>query len=402
MNTPKMRGLKQYFINNFFFENPSDTDGHMVEYAHQEQKDMSNEHNNSHESYKKTVTRKSAFLLSVQYAIGGGRWGHNFGYSLGSRARDARDPRNPLMPHPAIRRFVMPKKINLVPKLEITSAFDIAWFRSRDYQQVFDADSMHDLNVLLQSRTGDDSLTFANMCMSRHWNCFKVKSFKLHDGLRSFGINFANNHKCLVKLRSGMVVQFANVFGFHQNDGNYIYLAKCELWQLYSAANEKEWGCKSHLSLPYIDTAQVRISWIDLYDIVEPVLFIHNCVSFQEVKHQMPKRWKTTDKFVFNQQRLLYNHKLWCSVNRNARAVQMQKYLPCGPHYECNEHNQYNCQHCRELDKFTEQKWKTVWYCNEEYHPCKWVLDEEHGMAWALMFSTQKWKHDELYTYYDN
>lgn len=416
MSTPKMRGFKQFWLTLKLFNNNTFVDGKKVEQAHQMGKDFQQNHNVFKESFKSMVSRKSFDLLVLLFVLNGGHWGDNWQYFLGRMALRLRHPLHADLPHPALQHFKIPFGFRCPYQCENTLYYASCGLDDAIWDSVLSPARIPLLVPKLAEFFEMPDLRWSQVWdrMSA-WVIKRVKCWRFHDDLRSFHVNFENEEceqvpaRGLVKVISNRICEFVDILEFE-----YMGMpTKCTImfgrsWPLHEAVQPRKWYGNKCNSMPYVDMREVEpISCVFDFHIVEPVIMIHNCVSFLDVKSSLPSQFQHVSNIKFYKKLQHYCHKAYCckygtGYDLNARQKKAIE-LPCGPTYKCKAHGNRTCGTCPNRNlSFASKRWMAQWECNTHLNPHFWVFDCQNGLAWGLTTSERKWGQNQRFEWYDD
>ena len=398
MSTPKMRGLKQMFITLKLYCNNTFVDGKKVEFAHQIGKGLQTRNNNNQQQFKDAVSEKSFWQVVLLYAVNGGRWGNEWQYYLGDAARNLKDPFHPGLPHPVLMKSKLPVDAGIAPKIQVQPYFSVRESEARGLRNIFDAVSQQEFVQLMQVGFGDPMLTWTTLHNILRFDIHHIKSFRFHDGLKSFGVDFSATSgdavgKCVVKLSSGHVCEFTEAFLVQAAVGNQVLVMKGQMWDIQPSQTSMSWMNDFFTSMDCIDCRGSRTGWTFMNNIVEPVLLIHNCVPFGTVRRQLPEPWKSLDKFTYIRNSLYWSHRLQEYIATHGDGQGPRLEIPCGPCYQCKAHGNSLCMACKGHSSIYDlRNWDIKWICNKQTNPHFWIWDSKNGFGMALTGSTHKWE----------
>ena len=272
MNNPKMRGLKQCLISLRLYNNNKFIDGKTVEMAHQIGKLFQVRHNNFQQAYKATVSKSCFHRLSLLYIFNGGKWGQQWQYQLGKKARRLKDPDNPSKPHPIIERFLIADAYVVPPLIQVKALVPVNQV-SRNYWNELFANTSEDLFLnLIKKALNINQLTMNMIKTEDEWQLRKVKSFQFNKKNQTFTINFASNANAtaIVKIATHFVMKFKDVIQVTHHDDE-ILLCYGAYWPIYDAPISNDWINTGYASMDYVKANEIQYGWNFMNNINEPV-----------------------------------------------------------------------------------------------------------------------------------
>ena len=415
MSTPKMRQFKQILVClqlwncNVFF------DGKKLEFSHQRGKNKQTKNNNHKQAFKTAVTNNDAKNLQMSYALGGGRWGNEFQYSLGEACLSLKDPKNVNMPNPAMKHFLIPRGIGSKCKIHPSQYFgdkkkgeEGAW-RKQDpmsykssvaINSIIEDGHLAELMLHINSASPPDApdLTWRELQAHPFWNIKKISAFRFFNHQQSFSMTLGGKKTSIVKTTNNHVFKFKNAYRFKYRDDLEIILAFGILWPIHASATPHNWLNDTFDSMDYVDMRERKNSWYFCTNFLEPVFLLHKCVTFDQIRHTLPRSWRSKNSeafyhnYAFNKHQLMLDKDEYhCSKIR--RGIQ----LPCGPIFKCKRHSVSRCQECSADNNYFDQKqWKMKFHCNKNVSSHFRVLDSKNGLHMTLMKTVKK-SHNFIY-----
>ena len=421
MSTPKMRQFKQMLISMELYGSNSFCDGKKVEFSHGRGKNKQTKHNNHKQPFKTAVTNNDAKILQLTYAIGGGRWGPNFEYSLGKRCLNLRDPKHPNTPNKAMIHFMIPRDITNKVKFHDTQYFgelknDKDSWKKQDpmsFKSPFAISNIEKNGKLNELMLHINNATPANV-PNLSWRellahpCFNIKqvsSFRFFNHHQSFSMSLTKKKRrgirpntCIMKTNDNRAFKFTNVYRFRYNDNSDILLAYGQLFPIHASETSHNWINDKFKSMDYIDFNERRNTWYFCTNFIEPIFLIHKCVDFDSIRHTLPRNWRHKNSQAFYHNYPFNMHKLMQEKDEfHSPNVRHGIQLPCGPIFKCKAHNKSRCRQCPSNNHvYDPQRWKLKWKCNKKKSSRYYVFDRKNGLNMTLMKTLQE-SHDFVY-----
>lgn len=394
MSTPKMRGFKQMFLTLKIYNSNKFVDGKKVEYAHQLGKGIQTRHNNNRQQFKDNVSDKCFWQLIMTYAVNGGRWGSSWQYGLGEAAQSLKDPLQPAKPHPVLRKYWIPDKLVPCDRIEIREYFTELEEQQRGMTDKFDRQTENQLMHLIGDSFGMEQCSWENFG-GQPLSTQYIKSFRWHDGLKSFGVDLGVG-KAQVKMVNDEICVFADAFTISHTNGQTIHVCKGNHWTLHRSNNRANWINDYFNSMDFINVNEAEMKWSLMSNICEPIFLIHNCVNFANARHTLPEPWHSMAPHKYIRNSLYWCHRLKETIARAELNVSNTPVVPCGAWYSCIKHGQCVCDECHQGDiGHDRKKWQVKWTCNTFHHPHFWVWDSANGLAIALTGTVKKWEKEK-------
>lgn len=386
-----MRGLKQMFPCLYLFGNNKFIDGKKVEIAHLWGKLWQTRHNNFKSPFKEMVTKHACRMLSLIYIFNGGKWGEQLQYCIGPNITNLKDPDKPGNPHPILNKVLIPEPPLHIPKIEVKRLYKPNYLKNSDIIQIFHDKYKNELNHLLQMKFGNDiQCTIDDVCHNDDWCIRQIASFIFHQGTSSFHMNFdklchGKKNICVVKLKQGFVMKFTQAFVIQYQNNTTALLCKGTIYPICTAQHPDQWLDDYYSSMHYININSKNAGWSFMSNIAEPIFLIHNCVSFGQVKDQLPQIFRHINKYDFVQNFISWSNRMhrW---KQSALPQSNNIKLPCGPRYVCKQHQSNACTQCINLhNAYNQQQWNLQWCCNTQYSPHFYIFDSKNGLVMTMM-----------------
>ena len=373
-----MRGLKQMIIPLELYGNNCFLDGKKLELTHTLAKNIQVSHNNFKQMYKLMVSTACFRRLSLLYIFNGGRWGSEWQYALGAKAINLKDPDDPSKPHPVIIRWIIQQEFVAPPKITIGVLY-VDKNLPKNYWLTLMSKQQEQLMSILQDVFEINDINADNIFNDQLWTLKRIKTFQFHDSHQSFTINFASDHYCLVKMNSNHIFKFDDAIQVTWHNQT-AYLCHGAYWPIHKTNQLNNWNVNGFNSLDWIDKSQTQYGWNYLYNIKEPVFWIHDCVLMNPTtKRSLPEDIKTLfdTNYGWTKNMLYLN-------NLIHESTQIQ--APCGPKWICKAHKENACDLCFErLNFYPPNQWEIVWHCNENDNKTFRILDGHNGLCMTLM-----------------
>ena len=253
LSTPKMRGLKQIFIDYDLYHGNKFIDGKTLEDSHQIGKDFQTRHNNFRQSYKISVSKNCFRRLSLLYVMNGGRWGKDWNYCLGKKAMQLKNSKKPNEPHPAILSWLLPDndeyKMNANnndSNIEVTTKFSRTAYGNEWWTNILQDEYSNQLVNLLRIAFNEPDEPALNLhdFLQSEWSLIqRIKTFRFHNGSKSFAMNFNHKYKhinanCIVKMKSNTIMKFRYAFEVTYKNQS-LFLCNGENWRIINSDNNK-------------------------------------------------------------------------------------------------------------------------------------------------------------------
>lgn len=391
-----MRGLKQTFPCLYLFGNNKFIDGKKVEMAHLWGKMWQVKHNNFRLPFKTMVTKHASRMLSLIYIFNGGKWGDELQYCIGPQIQNLTNVQRS-KPHALLEKLVIPKPLPTTPKIEIKRLYKASYLKDNDIVKIFFDKTQNELNQLLNMQF-DDNITceIEHILDSPAWSVRQIASFIFHQGTSSFHMNFDKlcngvKNRCLVKLKQGYIMKFTQAFAMEYQDTEVALLCKGILYPIHVATNPDQWLDDYFSSMDYINVKNAQVGWSFMTNIDEPIFLLHNCVSFQQIKQQLPDTFKDINKYDFVQNLISWSNQMHRWKNSHLpQSYQVQ--LPCGTHYVCKQHGTNACTQCvKRHNVYPTTHWKLKWQCNKQQSPHFYIFDKRNGLVMTMMKTAKKY-----------
>ena len=184
-------------------------------------------------------------------------------------------------------------------------------------------------------------------------------------------------------------MKFTLAFEIKFQDETPLYMCKGDYWPIHHSNNPDQWLDDLYSSMDYIDLKQKNTGWLFLTNIKEPVFLLHHCVSFDQVKSQLPTFIEDINKYDYIQNSVYWCNKLhrWQKEHDKRKRVN----LPCGPYYRCTKHKKMLCQTCVvNNNKYTNDTWELKYKCNMKMSSNMWILDSRNGLNMTMIQTIKK------------
>ena len=376
--------------NNFF-------DGKKLEQKHIPGKDKQTKHDNHQQPFKKSVTEHSVNVLRMRYVVGGGHWGPNLEYCLGKKCLALKDPKNCNLPNIVMKNYMMPRGCTIKLKFNVTQYYgDVKQNRENPLSRksttaianIVKHGEFNQLMAHINSACPDDSdLTWHELLANKLWSIKEASAFRFHHHHSTFKMRLHKHAKCLMKTNNNHVFQFTNVYCFKYKGEFEVLLGFGNLWPIHASITPDEWNDDNFDSFDFVKNNERKRGWYFCSNLVEPVFLLHECVSFDDIRANLPFHWRHQSSeafyhnFAFNMRKLLeHRDEFECSQVR--RSIE----LPCGPVFCCQKHNRIRCNVCVVADNVYDQRdWQMKWKCNDGRNSRMRVFDSKQGLCMTLM-----------------
>ena len=380
------------FVSLGLYNNNKFIDGKKLEFAHLWGKAWQRVHNNHRLPFKKMVSKYSARMLTLLYVFNGGRWGSELQYRIGRSIRNLKDPDKQNEVHQILKDLLIPTESDVLPKIEVKNWYAKSHINRHRWRTWFEDEHQQQLIELIAVAYEMDNLTMTAICESSAWKIKRIKGFYFHAGNNSFYMNFdreinGKENQCLVKTSHDFIMKFNFACTIQYNDYEPLHLCKGAYYPIETSQSHKTWHTDMYSTMDYININDESLGWCFLSNIHEAVLLIHNCISFGQVKNQLPKFIEEINKYDFMQNIISWSNQLHRYKHANGATID----LPCGPQYICKTHQSPSCQSCcPSYNVFPQNLWNLKWTCNTEKSPHFWIFDSKNGLVMSLMKVTRK------------
>ena len=389
LNTPKMRHFKQIFAYLRLYNQIRFIDGKFVELLHDIGKTLQSNHSNHHTTHKEQVSSQCFHQFTLMYAVNGGHWGPNMQYCLGNACLNLRNPKNLTDINPVLKSFRIPSQTHQQHKIQITGLYKMNMIPSPT-QQILNHTQNRQFMTYINH--GLDSLnvwiTWNELVTNPNVRIRKIKQFRFHNNHCSFVLNFENHHKCMMKNNNNQICVFTNAYRIQYPDNQDILLAFGDVWPIYPSNQNTQWIDNKFQSMDYIDQNDHKLQWFYLTNMEEPILLIHECVSFETVRDQLPNNWRSVTNISFHKDFAYNMSKLKQDIDEMQHGSPTN--IPCGPNFKCKRHYRHLCRQCtRNHEQYSRQRWRVFWICNTAYNSQYRILDSKNGFNMTLMKTVQ-------------
>ena len=391
LNIPKMRHFKQIFPYLRLFNLIRFMDGKFVELLHDIGKTLQREHSNHHTTHKEQVSKQSFRMLTMLYIMNGGKWGLDMEHHLGNRCLNLRDPKDATRLNPAITNFKIPIQSPQQHKFQITGLYD----KEREPSTIQQILQHRKTNIFMQFvNHGLDSLnnnlTWKQLINDNNINVRTVKQFRFHQHHSSFVVNFANKHICLMKNNNNQVCKFKRVYLIQYPGNRDILIGYGSIWPIYHSNTTTQWIDNKFNSMDFIDNDDRHAQFFFVTNMQEPIILIHECVSFDNIQSTLPSDWQNVSSHQFYTDFAFNMHKIKQDIQDQPQEAQNRMQCPCGPVFKCKEHHRRHCQQCTTHNEvYSRQKWNVSWQCNTNRNTQYRILDAQNGFNMTLMKTVQ-------------
>ena len=393
LNTPKMRHFKQIFAYMRLYNVIRFIDGKFVELLHDIGKTLQSHHSNHHTTHKEQLSAQSFHMLTMFYAINGGHWGTDMTCRLGHGCLNLRNPTNLTQINPVLKSFKIPKQCPTQHKIQITGLYNKDIIPSPTQAILINRrlkEFMQHINHGLDSL--NHSISWSNLLATPNVSISQIKHFRFHQHHCSFTVNFAQNHECIMSNYNNQVCEFRQAFLIEYPGNNDIIMAFGSVSPIYRSNQSTLWIDNDFNSMDFIDSNNKSNHWFYLTNMKEPVILIHECVSFESIKNTLPHQWRQVSNisfhkdFAYNINKVKQDIEHIQSHSRHNRAM----HCPCGPVFKCKKHSRRMCRHCQNQNEtYSRHRWNVQWVCNKEYSTQYRILDMANGLNMTLMKTVQ-------------
>ena len=354
MSTPKMRGLKQILISLKLYNTNRFIDGKIVELAHQIGKHLQLRHNNNKQQYKQMVCNGCFNKLSLLYIFNKGRWGSNWEYRVGTKARNLKDADNNNIPHRLLRKWILQDDTDSYPLIHVCDVFQEKNLEDDYWSDLFDPQYNNEFIQLVRTGFNDNDINLQFMQESMEWNIQRIKGFQFNKHEHTFQISYPdkNNHgnqRCIVKMNSNHIMEFYDAIqvSYSGENANTMYLCFGKYTPIHDSDDKDNWCAPNYYSMDYVNGNEQKLGWNSMTNIIEPVYLIHECIQLTDDvrrQHDMPDDIKTMGLADWSRTLLHTNteiHKLM----EDEDFDESQFKWPCCAKWICKKHES-SCMRC--------------------------------------------------------
>ena len=389
MNTPKTRGLRNHLIALKQYNNNDFLDGKKLELSHIIPKWIQKKWSNHKGLLKYWVCMKCFRMLSLLYAMNGGKWGPNWSYQIGRQALQLKHPRDASKPHSFLKKWIIPTPMEYRCRVEVTSRFDASKVASDYWTNLYTHVSFADFLTSIADYFQLPAVTLETVQTSDCWSMRKVKGFKFYNTFKSFAVSISDETaRVLVRMKTQHIMEFKDIIEVKYND-EAVTLMHGKYWSINKSKTPDKFCNDFYASMDYVNINRYDVGWNFITNIEEPIFFIHDCVSFnQQIKRLLPQDCKPDNAYIWTQNMLYWSNRLheYCTTHPNVHVE-----LPCGPKYICIQHNQNACTDCtKSKGLYPSTEWNVEWCCNLQYCNKMYIFDSKSGLVMTGMKAVKR------------
>ena len=198
-----------------------------------------------------------------------------------------------------------------------------------------------------------------------------------------------------MKTNTNHICQFSHVYVVRVVAHEDVILGFGSFWPVVKSSQRNKWLKNQWKSMDYIDKKQHVEGFFYVTNVVEPVILIHECLSFASVRSTLSHDWRAMDPIDFCKNYAYNMHKLqeeYLAISNRKRQAKIR--LPCGPHFKCKKHDRMHCRRCMtQREVYNKKKWNVIWWCNTKHCSIYRILDEQNGLNMTLMQTVQCAQH---------